>query len=286
MIEPAQALDVQTIGEFCDRLVRIGQHPGRIVDPQFVDELGRSAPEVFAEDLAEILRRVAGELLHAFESRDEILRSPHFFAETFEPFRSVGPSGGFARQEEAGEQVGEQHLEPDLANRGRNSLCIQTQQFEREFVHAALRQLENGREDTLSVTVQKCVVLEITADRHEELQMKGEQQQFAPGRSGGRKKAVPVVRPHKDDAVRFEELFFSVDAVHDRSRQQEDQLAELVRMFDRPPRGEGVVVQIAAARNGGLPPPRVPADRVKRHLRPDCRIDEVVQFQCDWFHAD
>ena len=287
MVKAAQALEVQPVGQFGDRFAGVGQQPGGVVDPQFVDEFGRGAVEVLAEHFAQIFRGVAGELLHPFEAGNEILRGFHLFAQTFQPLRRVGGARrGLLRQEEPGEKLRQQYLETDFADRRSDSLRIQAQQLQGKLVHPAFRHPEYGGEHAFGIAVQEGVVLKVAADRHEEFQVKGEQQQFAVGRSGGGQETVAVVGAHEDHAVRLQQLFFPVDAVDDRAGEQEDQLPELVGVFNGPAGGQRMVVQIAAAGDGGLLTPCVPADCVKRHLRADRGIDEIVQFQCDCSHVD
>ena len=67
----------------------VGEHPGGMIDAEFVDEVRRRFVEKFLKAFAEVSGGSVGEFLHAFNAALEIFLFAHGCAECFKPLGNL-----------------------------------------------------------------------------------------------------------------------------------------------------------------------------------------------------
>ena len=115
VIKTAEAFNVQMIRNLYDVLFGVDQQTGGMADPQFIDEVSRSFPEIFLKAFAQMSGCAACQLLHAFHSGAEIFLLAHQGAEFHQPVGHLR----FAQQvhfinKETGIQFPEQYFQFDF----------------------------------------------------------------------------------------------------------------------------------------------------------------------------
>ena len=226
----------------------VGEHPGGMIDAEFVDEVRRRFVEKFLKAFAEVSGGAVGEFLHAFNASLEIFLLAHGCAERFKPF------GNLRLTEEVdfvdkklGIQLAEEYFNFEATRQGRVGRGVEFQESRVKRSCVGRIELEASGEDGRGHLLEEGIVSQILAQRECEIEIEIKHDNFNLLEFAIGGKPVNVIGSQKTDIACRQMLMFSIDAVNHAAVVNQENLDKVMGMEHRPGIRNLIEVEIAAS---------------------------------------